>query len=81
MPPEFLTISGLTVPDDEREALLTALASMHALAGSLYTVERARYIDPAFGWTPVVLEGRTYCSKLSQEPVPELGEPALGVPA
>jgi hypothetical protein len=54
MPAEFLASCGLTVPDDEREGLLAALGSMHALAGSLYTVEGARYIDPAFGWTPVV---------------------------
>ncbi len=46
------------MPDDEREALLTALASMHAIAGSLYTVEGVRYVDPAIGWTPVVLEGQ-----------------------
>jgi hypothetical protein len=54
MPAEFLTICGLAVPDDEREGLLAALGSMHALAESLYSVAGARYIDPAFGWTPVV---------------------------
>ena len=54
MPAELLTASGLTVPDDEREGLLAALGSMHALTESLYSVPAARYIDPAFGWTPVV---------------------------
>ena len=53
-PAELLTASGLTVPDDEREGLLAALGSMQALTASLYSVAGARYIDPAFGWTPVV---------------------------